>query len=300
VRLNNRYKAFDELNGIEVAWNQAKICDVVQSQEALERLYSEVHILNALDHDSIMQFHSSWVDSNKGTFNFITEMFTSGTLRQYRQKYRRVDIMAVKNWVCQILHGLAYLHEHDPPVIHRDLKCDNIFVNGNIGQVKIGDFGLAAVLRTAQPTRSIIGTPEFMAPELYEEDYDERVDIYSFGMCVLEMLTVEYPYSECSNPAQIYRKVTSGKLPAAFYKINNPEAQRFIGRCLESAPTRASAKELLGDPFLKSENTKSLQRHTSAVAEGIKVTGKMEPDENTISLTVYFSKKDGTWSRDYR
>lgn len=117
--------------------------------------------------------------------------------------------MAVKNWVCQILHGLAYLHEHDPPVIHRDLKCDNIFVNGNIGQVKIGDFGLAAVLRTAQPTRSIIGTPEFMAPELYEEDYDERVDIYSFGMCVLEMLTVEYPYSECSNPAQIYRKVTS-------------------------------------------------------------------------------------------
>lgn len=120
-----------------------------------------------------------------------------------------MSITAVKSWVCQILHGLAYLHQHDPPVIHRDLKCDNIFVNGNIGQVKIGDLGLAAVVRTAQPTRSIIGTPEFMAPELYEEDYDERVDIYSFGMCVLEMLTVEYPYSECSNAAQIYKKVTS-------------------------------------------------------------------------------------------
>lgn len=53
------------------------------------------------------------------------------------------------------------------------------------------------------------GTPEFMAPEMYEEDYDELVDIYSFGMCVLEMLTSEYPYSECSNPAQIYKKVTS-------------------------------------------------------------------------------------------
>lgn len=48
-----------------------------------------------------------------------------------------------------------------------------------------------------------------MAPELYEEDYDELVDVYSFGMCVLEMLTSEYPYSECSNPAQIYKKVTS-------------------------------------------------------------------------------------------
>lgn len=54
-----------------------------------------------------------------------------------------------------------------------------------------------------------LGTPEFMAPELYEEDYNELVDIYSFGMCVLEMLTSEYPYSECSNPAQIYKKVTS-------------------------------------------------------------------------------------------
>lgn len=55
----------------------------------------------------------------------------------------------------------------------------------------------------------IIGTPEFMAPELYEEEYDELVDIYSFGMCMLEMVTLEYPYSECKNPAQIYKKVTS-------------------------------------------------------------------------------------------
>lgn len=51
-----------------------------------------------------------------------------------------------------------------------------------------------------------------MAPELYEEEYNELVDIYSFGMCVLEMLTSEYPYSECSNPAQIYKKVTSVSL----------------------------------------------------------------------------------------
>lgn len=48
-----------------------------------------------------------------------------------------------------------------------------------------------------------------MAPELYEEEYDELVDVYSFGMCVVEMLTSEYPYNECSNPAQIYKKVTS-------------------------------------------------------------------------------------------
>jgi len=53
------------------------------------------------------------------------------------------------------------------------------------------------------------GTPEFMAPEMYEEHYDEGVDVYAFGMCMLEMATAEYPYKECSNAAQIYRRVTS-------------------------------------------------------------------------------------------
>lgn len=54
-----------------------------------------------------------------------------------------------------------------------------------------------------------LGTPEFMAPEMYEERYDESVDVYAFGMCMLEMASGEYPYMECQNPAQIYRRVTS-------------------------------------------------------------------------------------------
>lgn len=66
---------------------------------------------------------------------------------RYRLKHRRVNIRAVKHWCRQILKGLLYLHNRDPPVIHRDLKCDNIFVNGNQGEVKIGDLGLAAILR---------------------------------------------------------------------------------------------------------------------------------------------------------
>lgn len=60
-----------------------------------------------------------------------------------------------------------------------------------------------------ESTFFIPGTPEFMAPEVYEEHYDEGVDVYAFGMCMMEMATLEYPYGECSGPAQIYRKVTS-------------------------------------------------------------------------------------------
>jgi serine/threonine protein kinase len=62
----------------------------------------------------------------------------------------------------------------------------------------------------------VAGTPEFMAPELYDERYDEKVDIYSFGMCVLEMATQEYPYVECTNPAQIYKKVLKVSLCSTY------------------------------------------------------------------------------------
>ena len=137
----------------------------------------------------------------------------------------------LRSWCRQILKGLHFLHTRTPPIIHRDLKCDNIFITGPTGSVKIGDLGLATLMRTSFAKSVIgkdrraganpsvagegflidrpVGTPEFMAPEMYEERYDESVDVYAFGMCMLEMGTSEYPYSECQNAAQIYRKVTS-------------------------------------------------------------------------------------------
>lgn len=89
------------------------------------------------------------------------------------------------------------MHEQQPyPIIHRDLKCDNIFINSNSGEIRIGDLGLSTPMQNSFTT-SVLGTPEFMAPELYEECYGTAVDIYAFGMCVLEMVTLERPYKEC-------------------------------------------------------------------------------------------------------
>jgi WNK lysine deficient protein kinase len=76
------YKAFDEYEGIEVAWNQVRLCDSLQRPEDLERLYCEIHLLKTLNHENIMKFYTSWVDTAKRNINFVTEMFTSGTLRQ--------------------------------------------------------------------------------------------------------------------------------------------------------------------------------------------------------------------------
>jgi hypothetical protein len=76
------YKAFDEAEGIEVAWNQVKVNDLVMSAAERERLFAEIRVLKQLKHKNIMSFCDSWLDQKNLTVNFITELFTSGTLRQ--------------------------------------------------------------------------------------------------------------------------------------------------------------------------------------------------------------------------
>lgn len=241
------YRAFDQEDGIEVAWNKASLENL--DDVAIQRIYSEVRLLKTLRNRNIIMLYTAWMDEKTRHVNFITEFCTSGTLRQYRQKHRHVSMKAVKNWARQILEGLHYLHNHDPRIIHRDLNCSNIFVNGNSGVLKIGDLGFAAILTNDRAAHTIIGTPEFMAPELYEEVYDEHVDVYSFGMCLLEMVTLEIPYSECRSIAQIYKKVSSGIRPAALEKVTNQETRQFIEKCLAAESVRPTAAELLMDPF---------------------------------------------------
>lgn len=171
----------------------------------------------------------SWDNNNE--YVFITELMTSGTLREYIRKMKSPNLKIVKRWSRQILKGLVYLHSQIPPIIHRDIKCDNIFINGAHGEVKIGDMGTAKMKFGKKYT--IIGTPEFMAPEMYEEKgYNEKVDIYAFGMCLLEMVTGEYPYGECKNAAQIYKKVSQGLKPDCLSKVEDQEVLSLINLCI--------------------------------------------------------------------
>lgn len=243
------YKAFDTQEGTEVAWNQVRLSDLMATKDVAkedrDRMFAEIRVLKALKHKNIMSFYDSWFESKTLTVNFITELFTSGTLRQYRKRHKHVDSEVLKRWAWQILCGLVYLHGHNPPIIHRDLKCDNIFINGSDGVVKIGDLGLATMLRSRTAPQSVLGTPEFMAPELYEEDYDDRVDVYSFGMALLELSTLEYPYAECTNAAQIYRKVSLGVRPQGLQKVTSPELAEFINTCIAPRASRPRARQLL-------------------------------------------------------
>jgi WNK lysine deficient protein kinase len=178
---------------------------------------------------------------------------TSGTLREYIRKLSPLPNMKiVKRWCRQILKGLVYLHGHQPTIIHRDIKCDNIFINGAHGEIKIGDMGTAEMKIDKKYT--VIGTPEFMAPEMYEEKgYSEKVDIYAFGMCLLEMVTGEYPYNECTNAAQVFKKVTQTIRPECLSRVQDPEVLTLIHNCLAPEQERMSALEILEHSFLAVE-----------------------------------------------
>ncbi|KAK4356697.1 hypothetical protein RND71_025668 [Anisodus tanguticus] len=71
------------------------------------------------------------------------------------------------------------------------------------------------------------GTPEFMAPECYDREYNELVDTYAFGMCFLEMVTGEYPYIECSNQIQIFKKVYTGVKPKSLGQVKDSRSERY-------------------------------------------------------------------------
>ncbi|RZC75071.1 hypothetical protein C5167_050558 [Papaver somniferum] len=243
------YRAFDQEEGIEVAWNQVFLNSFSGDEMMIDRLFAEVRLLRSLRDDNIIAFYNYWTHDKQNTLNFITEICTSGNLREYRKKHRHISLKALKKWSRQILRGLEYLHTHEPCIIHRDLNCSNIFINGNVGQVKIGDLGLAAMVGKNHSAHSVLGTPEFMAPELYDENYTEMVDIYSYGLCVLELVTMELPYLECGSIPKIYKKVTAGIRPQAMNKVKHPEVKEFIERCLAKPRARPSASELLRDPF---------------------------------------------------
>uniref|UniRef100_A0A3B3TEW8 Protein kinase domain-containing protein n=1 Tax=Paramormyrops kingsleyae TaxID=1676925 RepID=A0A3B3TEW8_9TELE len=244
------YRGLDTETTVEVAWCELQTQKLTKAEK--QRFSEEAEMLKGLQHPNIVRFHDSWKSTVNGhkCIILVTELMTSGTLKTYLKRFKEMKLKVLQRWSCQILRGLHFLHSRSPPIIHRDLKCDNIFITGPTGSVKIGDLGLAT-LKSTSFAKSVIGTPEFMAPEMYEEKYDEAVDIYAFGMCILEMTTSEYPYSECRNAAQIYRKVTNVHHPRPSGAPVLPGARRHArgaGRGGRHAEVRPEALAAHGRP----------------------------------------------------
>jgi len=115
------FKAYDQEEGVEVAWNQLKV-DHLAKRDA-SRYLSEIQILQGLRHDNILNLLHAWItrgSDGKEKICFITELMTSGTLKSYIKKTKgTAKPKVLRSWCRQILSGLEYLHSRKPPVIHR-------------------------------------------------------------------------------------------------------------------------------------------------------------------------------------
>uniref|UniRef100_A0A673KF23 non-specific serine/threonine protein kinase n=1 Tax=Sinocyclocheilus rhinocerous TaxID=307959 RepID=A0A673KF23_9TELE len=257
------YKGLDTETTVEVAW--CELQDRKLSRSERQRFKEEAGMLKGLQHPNIVRFYDSW------------------DARRERHVLQTQDLSLTLPLFAHIKDLLNLssptFFKRNIPIIHRDLKCDNIFITGPTGSVKIGDLGLATLKRSSF-AKSVIGTPEFMAPEMYEEKYDESVDVYAFGMCMLEMATSEYPYSECQNPAQIYRRVTSGVKPGSFDKVAIPEVKEIIEGCIRQyKDERYAIKDLLNHAFFQEET-------------GVRVELAEEDDGEVIAIKLWLRIED--------
>ncbi|KAF6141133.1 hypothetical protein GIB67_006578 [Kingdonia uniflora] len=190
--------------GTDVAIKRIKkSCFAGRSSEQ-ERLtkdfWREAQILSKLHHPNVVAFYGIVPDGAGGTLATVTEFMVNGSLRHVLlRKDRALDRRRRLIIAMDAAFGMEYLHSKN--IVHFDLKCDNLLVNMRDTQrpiCKVGDFGLSRIKRNTLVSGGVRGTLPWMAPELLNGSssrVSEKVDVFSFGIAMWEILTGEEPYA---------------------------------------------------------------------------------------------------------
>jgi hypothetical protein len=161
------------------------LCLIIHVQLTTYQFQTELQIHSKMRHANIVEFHRAF-SFEKCTF-IVLELCPNGSLMDMVKKRKYITEPEVRFWTVQIAGAIKYMHARG--IIHRDLKMGNIFLDKNMN-VKVGDFGLAALLMTGKDWKdcrrtTLCGTPNYIAPEILSKDkggHDHAVDIWSLGI----------------------------------------------------------------------------------------------------------------------
>jgi len=233
-------------NGKEVAIKKMEI-----NGENIKLLITEIGIMKTSHHNNIVDYMDSYVLDDRQLW-VVMEYMNGGCLTDILEQFEDVKLSEVQIAFCcrETLRALSYIHSLHR--IHRDIKSDNILLNTE-GQVKLADFGYAAQLTQKQQKRNtVVGTPYWMAPELIRgHDYGTKVDIWSLGIMLMEMVEGEPPYMEFPPLRALFLITTKGIPPLKEPQKWSSDLNDFFNKCLEKdVEKRPEANELLKHPFM--------------------------------------------------
>ncbi|XP_046462070.1 nuclear receptor-binding protein homolog isoform X4 [Daphnia pulex] len=241
------YLAMDTEEGVEVVWNEVRFSERKNFKAQEEKISQVFDNLIKLEHPNIVKFHKYWIDSrdDKPRVIFITEYMSSGSLKQFLKRTKRnvkkPPLQAWKRWCTQILSALSFLHSCSPPIVHGNLTCDTIFIQHN-GLIKIGSVAPDAIHQHVKTCREGMRNTHFIAPEFGIAGMTPAVDIYSFGMCALEMATLEIQGANGETGSLVTEEQVQRTIEGLEVLIQSD----FIRACLKTEPElRPTARGLL-------------------------------------------------------
>lgn len=189
------YKAQDQLSGQVVALKALSLHQVTE-WKALELFEREAQVLENLSHPQIPAYldHFQVDTPSDRQFYLVQELAAGKSLAEWVAAGWRCDETEVKAIAVQLLHILDYLHRRTPPVIHRDIKPQNI-IRQNNGRLYLVDFGAvqAAYRHTMSGGSTVVGTFGYMPPEQFRGQAEFATDLYSLGATLLFVLTHQNP-----------------------------------------------------------------------------------------------------------
>ncbi|CAN7114840.1 unnamed protein product [Brassica rapa subsp. narinosa] len=212
-----------------------------ERERLIEDFWKEALLLSSLHHPNVVSFYGIVRDGPDGSLATVAEFMVNGSLKQFLQKKdRTIDRRKRLIIAMDTAFGMEYLHGKN--IVHFDLKCENLLVNMRDPQrpvCKIGDLGLSKVKQKTLVSGGVRGTLPWMAPELLSGKSNmvsEKIDVYSFGIVMWELLTGEEPYADM-HCASIIGGIVNNTLRPKIPQWCDPEWKGLMESCWASEPT---------------------------------------------------------------